>query len=97
MSNKATVIDRLGHLKAQLAELLSEEKTLKTSIIDMGVGAHEGELFRVTVSESERETLDMEAVRGKLTPQFIRAHTIVTDVVTVRVTSRNNVKLRIAP
>src|SRR4051794_4391224 len=79
--------------KAQIAELEREEEDLKAILIEQGPGAYEGEFYRVTISESERHTLDMEAVRGKLTPQFVRAHTIVTDVLTVRVTARNARKL----
>lgn len=82
------LIDRLGELKAKIAELQSEEKALKTEIINLGEGAHDGDLFRATVSFSERETLDMEAVREKLSPQFIRAHTNLTPVTTVRVVAR---------
>jgi hypothetical protein len=91
MSNNLTAaIDRLGLLKAQLAELKREEEALKAVMLEQGVGAYEGELFRVTVSHSERETLDMTAVREHLSYQFIAAHTIVTSVTTVRVTARNN-------
>ena len=89
MSNNLTsAIDRLGLLKAQLSELAREEKELKAVLIEQGPGAYEGDLFRVTVSQSERETLDMEAVREKLTRQFIAAHTVVTPVTTVRVVAR---------
>lgn len=87
-SNLTSTIDALGALKAQLAELQRQEKELRDVLIENGPGAYEGELFRVTVSESERETLDMEAVREKLSPQFIRAHTRVTPVVMVRVVAR---------
>jgi hypothetical protein len=54
------------------------------------VTAEEGELFRVTVTNAVRETLDMEAVREKLSPQFIRAHTKETFYTTVRVTARKS-------
>ena len=90
MSNLASTIDQLGHLRAQLAELKRQEDELKAVLIENGVGAYEGDLFRATVSESERETLDMAAVREKLSPQFIRAHTRVTAVVTVRVVARKS-------
>jgi hypothetical protein len=95
-TNMTSTIDELGQLKAQMAELARREKELKNLLIEVGPGAYEGELFRVTVSESARETLDMEAVREKLSPQFLRAHTRVTPVTTVRVTARNSAKLKIA-
>jgi hypothetical protein len=87
-SNLAPTIDRLGQLKAQLAELAREEKELKAVLVEQGEGAYEGQLFRVTVSYSERETLDMDAVREKLSAQFIRAHTRTTPVTSVRVVAR---------
>jgi hypothetical protein len=95
MSNLASTIDRLGIIKAQMAELATEEKALKAVIIDHGPGAYEGDIFRATVSTSERETLDMAAVRAKLSPQFITAHTSVTEVTMVRVVARTG-KLKAA-
>lgn len=95
MSNLASTIDRLGVLKAQLAELATEEKALKAVITEHGPGAYEGDMFRATVSTSERATLDMDAVRAKLSPQFITAHTSVTEVTMVRVVARTG-KIKVA-
>ena len=83
------LVDELGELKAQIAELEKKESALKKQIQEaVGTGAAEGSLFRVTVTVSQRETLDMEAVRNHLSPQFIRAHTTSKDVTTIRVTAR---------
>lgn len=82
-------IDRLGALKAQIAELEAEEAALRDEIIAMGLGPHEGELFRATVSVGERNTLDMDAVRAKLSRQFIQANTTTQTVTTVRIVARN--------
>jgi hypothetical protein len=86
--NLRPLIDDLGRIRAELAELSKRERELKDQLIGLGEGAYDGDLFRATVSRSERETLDMEAVRSKLTPQFVRAHTRVTPVTTVRVSAR---------
>lgn len=90
--NKLTLeqrIDMMGQMKAQMATLEKEYDKLKALVVeDVGVGAFEGETFRVSISVSSRETLDMEAVRNHLSPQFIRAHTQVTESTTVRVTAR---------
>lgn len=90
--NKLTLeqrIDMMGQMKAQMATLEKEYDKLKALVVeDVGVGAFEGETFRVSISVSSRETLDMEAVRNHLSPQFIRAHTRVTESTTVRVTAR---------
>jgi hypothetical protein len=95
MSNTLTLeqrIDRMGQLKAQMASLDTEYDKLKATLVEeVGVGAFEGEMFRVSVSVSSRETLDMEAVRNHLSPQFIRAHTKVSETTTVRVTARKGV------
>lgn len=40
------------------------------------------------MSTSEPSTLDMDAVRAKLSPQFIAAHTTVNTVTCVRVVAR---------
>jgi hypothetical protein len=88
-SNLTPLVDELGHIKAQMANLVMREKALKTQLIDAGVGAYEGDDYRASVSHSVRETLDMDAVREKLTPQFIAAHTRATDVFSVRVSARN--------
>lgn len=93
MNNLTSTIDQLGLIKAQLAGLKAQEEALRAVLIEQGPGAYEGELFRVTVSESERSTLDMAAVRAKLSRQFIQANTTVTPVVTVKVTARTNVRL----
>lgn len=95
MSNPLTLeqrIDRMGQLKAQMASLDTEYDKLKATLVEeVGVGAFEGEMFRVSVSVSFRETLDMEAVRNHLSPKFIRAHTKVSETTTVRVTARKGV------
>jgi hypothetical protein len=87
-TNLTTTIDALGEIKAQIAALEIREKALKANLADLEPGAYEGELFRVSISQTDRETLDMKAVRAKLSPQFIAAHTNVTPVRTVKVSAR---------
>lgn len=87
-SNLTSAIDRLGQLKAEIAELKSEESKLRDVLVEQGPGSYEGDLFRVTVSQGERATLDLDAVRAKLSPQFLAAHTNYTNVTTVRVVAR---------
>ena len=88
-NNLVATIDALGELKAQIAALELKEKELKKALGDLKPGAYEGELFRLSISETERENLDMKAVREKLSPQWMRAHTNVTNVRTLRVSARN--------
>ena len=93
-SNIGPICDAFGELKAQIAALELKLKPLKDQLASLGQGAYEGEKFRITVSESVRSTLDMEAVRAKLSQQFIRAHTTETEVTSVSAKARTaeNVK-----
>lgn len=88
MTNLQATIDALGELKARIADLEKQEKALKEALAELTPGAYEGETFRLSVSESERETLDMKAVREHLSRQFIQAHSVVTPVRTLRVSAR---------
>ena len=87
-TNLAAAIDRLGELKAQIADLAKLEAEVKTELKELGPGSYEGEKYRVTISDSERDTLDMTAVREKLSAQFLRAHTTTSTVRSLRVTAR---------
>lgn len=90
MTNKqlADLVDQLGNLKADIANLTTKEKAIKDKLIAAGAAEIDGNIFRATISRGERCTLDMDAVRAKLSPQFIAAHTKETPTVTVRVTAR---------
>lgn len=92
-NNLATTIDALGALKAQIAELQVQERALKAALDDLAPGAYEGNTFRVSISDSVRATLDMDAVRAKLSPQFIAAHTRETEVRTIKVSARTGKNL----
>ena len=82
--------DALGFLKAQIADLEKAAKAEHARLVALGVGAHEGETFRATVSVADRETVDWKAVAEKLAPsrQLITAHTSAKEVTTVRVVAR---------
>lgn len=51
-------IDRLGKLLAQIADLEAQADVIKNDLKEFGVCEVEGALFRATVSESSRTTLD---------------------------------------
>ena len=72
-------VDRIAELAAQIAELNAEKKQLTDELKNIGEGKYYGTEHYLTVAFSERATLDMKAVRAKLTPQFITAHTRVTE------------------
>ena len=91
MTNLSPIIDDYATVCAQIAELERQKAKLKKELLFLEEGSHEGDKFILTVSLSERSTLDMEAVREKLSPQFIRAHTTTTPVVTFRTKVRAQV------
>ncbi len=60
-------IDRLGELKAQIADLQELADKLAKDIKQMGPGKHEGDLFSATVSKVEdRWSADSKAISAKL-------------------------------
>lgn len=86
---KATV-DSYGTLSAQIAELEAQRKVIAGEIKGWGTGAYEGDTFRVVVSTYDRDTLDMDAVRGKLSRQFIAANTTTTTVTKITSNARTS-------
>lgn len=88
----AGIVDALGAIKAQIADLKKTEDALKAQLIQSGVSEADGATFRATVSVSERNVIDWKAIAEKLEPsrQLVTAHTSVSESVTVRVTARKS-------
>ena len=91
----AAAVDRLGAIKAQLADLKAEEARLAGIITEAGVEACEGDLFRATVSTvAERHSLDAKAAEAKLRELgvdgrwFSKHQKVAKSYVSVRVTAR---------
>lgn len=84
------VVDRLGTLKAQAADLSAQIKAIETNLKAGGSGSFEGSLFRATVSVAERTMVDWKSVAEKLEPshQLVTAHTTLAVVTSVRVVAR---------
>lgn len=82
------IVDRIGALKASIAPLEKQLKKLQDELKARGAGRYEGELYDASVILSTRESLDMAAVRAKLSHQFITANTRETEVVTLKVTAK---------
>ena len=60
-------IDRLGEIKAQIADLEAIASKLSETIKDMGAGKHDGELFCATVTKvDEAWSADPKAISAKL-------------------------------
>jgi hypothetical protein len=88
------VADRLGQIKAQLADLKKEEGKLKQELIDSGLAAIEGSFYQVAISDSEGKTLvDWRKIAEKFSPsrQLIKANTSKGEAYfTVRVSARKS-------
>ena len=83
-------VDQIATLSAEIAERNAEKTRLIDALKLYGEGTYEGSEHYVLVRVSERATLDLSAVRKKLTRQFIAAHTRVTEVVTASLRGYNN-------
>lgn len=88
-TNLEATIDALGDIKEQIKELEAKETALKKELRGLGIGTYAGSKYVMTLSEQERDVLDMKAVREKLSDQFIRAHTSVTKYPMFRFSKRN--------
>lgn len=87
MSN-LNIVDQIGILKAAIAPLEKKLKALQDELKGQGPGRYEGEQYDATVSTYSVDRLDLAAVRAKLSPQFIRAHTIESEIVKLSVTAK---------
>jgi hypothetical protein len=99
-TNLSSLIDAFGVLKAKLAELEGEEKDLKKALADLEPGAYEGELYRLTISLTEREVRDEEfkdaiaaLIEEHFSRQYVKAHTSVSTSRVHRVGGRNGKRL----
>lgn len=94
MNTIAKTVDRLGMIKAQIADLKKQESDLKAALIFEGFRTFDGDLYQATVYNIHKETLDKEAIelaieKAGFSKQYITAHTIKTDTPTVRVSARS--------
>lgn len=89
-------IDLFGRIDALIGEFQAAHSRMKKRLT-MKPGAYEGHLFRLTISEYDHTSLDMEAVRAKLSPQFIAAHTRKTPVRKYQAKARTGKMLAVPP
>lgn len=88
--------DQLGHIQAKIADLRSIERELKDAILASGEEVVEGDLFRASVSFSERTTVAWKKVAEFLGADrqspIVVANTKRTLVETVRITARTPIR-----
>ena len=95
MDNTLNNIDTLGTLLAQIADLTKQADLIKDGLKDSatapnGSKVFEGDLFKATVIESNRSTIDWKALSKDLgiTDEQLAAYTKTAAVFSVKVTSR---------
>jgi hypothetical protein len=95
MKNDLNTIDSLGSLLAQIAELTKQADQIKDELKDSatalnGSKVFEGNIFKATVIESNRSTIDWKALSKDLgiTDEQLAAYTKTSAVFSVKVTSR---------
>jgi hypothetical protein len=86
------IVDHLGHVKAEAAEVKAREEQLKAELIARGVSEAEGMLFRAVVTEATRWTLDADRIRSEMGEAWCNARSKVSSVTTLRVSARTGAK-----
>ena len=88
----AAAVDRLATIKAQIADLKTQEDQIKAVLIEAGQAAIEGQLHRAAVSFCPgRDVTDWRSIAEHFAPsrQLITAHTATgAAFYTVRVSAR---------
>jgi hypothetical protein len=88
MTNYQTIVDQLGALKAQIADLTKLEKALVDQIKSSGYAEIDGDLFRAAIVWTERVTLNSDRVREVLSADDIAYCEQKAEVMSVRVSAR---------
>jgi hypothetical protein len=77
--------DRLGAVKAEIADLEAREKSLRDELIRRGVSECQGAAFGASVSQGIRWTLNSQAVKSEMGLAWYDAHCRQQAVTTVSV------------
>ena len=95
MDNTLNNIDTLGTLLAQIADLTKQADLIKDGLKESatapnGSNVFEGDIFKATVIESNRSTIDWKSLSKDLgiTDEQLAAYTKTAAVFSVKVTSR---------
>lgn len=89
-TNLSTVVDSLGQIRAQIADLREREAALEEKLKAQGDGKHNGVFFRATVTSYDGTSVAWKAIALKFKPsaQLVTAHTSHPSIVRVDVTAR---------
>lgn len=84
----ALAVDALADVRAKIAELQKTEKDLSAHLKGSGYERITGTLHEARVVLSERESLDVKALRADLGEEIIQPYLRRTDVVSLMLTAR---------
>lgn len=87
--NLAALIDALGDVRDQLAELEAKEKEFKEALAELGKGAYTGHKFVLDISTPERSVFDQKAAKEALGEQWVTDHTTKVPYRTLKLSPRN--------
>jgi hypothetical protein len=82
------LVDELGALKAQIADLEAREKLLRAELIDRRTTCAEGSVYSASITEAVRWSLDSKTVRAEMGADWYDAHCRQSVVTTVAVKAR---------
>jgi hypothetical protein len=87
--NSALVVDELGLIKAQIAELEQKEKALTEALKATGHTAFAGTFFDCTISHSERANFDVKKLREDLGEEICAPYVKApTKIVTLKLVAK---------
>lgn len=86
--SKLKIVDDIGELKAQIAPLEEKLKKLQAKLAEKGKGAYEGYKYDASVSIFDRTKYNMDAIREKLSPQFLSANSSQYSVTVVKTVAK---------
>jgi len=83
-------LDRLGLLQAQIAELTEQAEVIKNAFKNAGEGKYVGDLYKATVSMSQRDVVDYKNLIADLnvSPELVAKYTKQSVSIAIRVTAR---------
>ena len=91
------IADRLGGIKATIADLEKREKALRDELLARGVSQVEGSQFGALITQSIRWTLDTRALKDEMGEGWYDAHCRQSAVTTVTVEPLIAVAARAVP
>ena len=78
------LVDELGSLSELAKDAKARIEILRAEVIARGLHFAEGETYNVTITKSERATLDTKKIRDEMSPEWVASHTNTSQVTTVK-------------